>query len=429
MIYEKPFILIIDDETAILKTLKEALEDEDFRVQTLAEPRQALELIGQLVPDLILLDISMPHVNGIDLLENIKKEYPQQKIIMISGYGNIQLALEAIRKGAYDFIEKPLNLDEVLPKIEFLKTSSTAWPQQQITPNKFYEQQGIVGKSYFFQEFIDQIQRVAPLKLPLLIYGHHGTGKSMMARYTHTLSSIAQLPFHIFNCGSDDNAKNFDEFLAQTGTLFVKNIDMLSLPLQKNLAAHLENKSMENQRLIASANSSLISRVQNGTFNSLLFFKLNVTPLEIPALNKRPYDIPLLIEHFVEENKKRHHKTIVFPTTTVRLLRNHPWTGNVRELEQFIEKVTLLAPEDHYVVTQDKLEMYLQEKDISFVEEQSFTFFNSLNEATSMFEKKFLLYLLRKNKYDLDQVSSKLSINTSQLRSKMLDLNIDLKSS
>ncbi|QQR48587.1 sigma-54-dependent Fis family transcriptional regulator [bacterium] len=431
MIYEKPLLLIIDDETAILKTLKEALEDESFRVQTLAEPREALELIGQLVPDMILLDISMPHINGLDLLDNIKREYPQQKVMIISGYGNIPLALEAIRKGAYDFIEKPLNLDEILPKLEFLKTDTTLQTTKPNSQKRKHEEYGIVGKSYFFQEFIDQIQRVAPLKLPLLIYGHHGTGKSMMAHYAHALSTMADLPFQTFNCGSDnDDDDLFDTFLTQTGTLFVKNIDMLSMRLQKKLAAHLENKTLENQRFMASAHSSLIFRVHDGSFNSLLFFKLNVTPLEIPALNKRPYDIPLLIEYFVEKNKEKHHKTIIFPTSTVRLLRNHQWTDNVRELEQFIEKVTLLAPEDHYVVTQDKLEMYFKEKDLAFVEEQSFTFFNSLNEATSTFEKKFLLYFLRKNKYDLDQVSSKLSINTSQLRSKMLDLNIDdIKSS
>jgi len=189
-----PLLLIIDDEITILKTLKEALEDEKFRVETLSDGNKSLDLIGKLIPDLILLDIFMPNCNGLELLKKIKKEYPQQKIIIISGFGNIPMAIEATKNGALDFIEKPLNLDDILSKILFLKKENHQKPTNK-TETKNLEIYGIVGQSYLFLELIQQAEQVANLSLPLLIYGQHGTGKTLLSKYIHQKSPLSKNDF------------------------------------------------------------------------------------------------------------------------------------------------------------------------------------------------------------------------------------------
>ena len=160
MTEKKPLLLIIDDEESILKMLKESLEDENYRVKTLIDGNKALDTIGKILPDLVLLDIFMPNCNGIKLLEKIKKEYPQQKIIMISGFGNISIAIEASKKGALDFIEKPLNLDEILMKISFLKEEKSE-KNSEISVAENLESYGIIGQSYLFQELVQQIKQVS----------------------------------------------------------------------------------------------------------------------------------------------------------------------------------------------------------------------------------------------------------------------------
>ncbi len=432
----KPLLLVIDDESIILKTLRDALEDEDFRVHTLDQASQALEKIGQLVPDLVLLDIFMPEINGLDLLEKIKQEYPEQKIMMISGFGNISIALDAVKRGALDFIEKPLNLDEILEKIDFLKHL------QRDGDEKFVKQVSrdigekdigchsfpIIGQSYLFQELKHHLLQIAKLDFPVLLYGLYGTGKSMLARYIHENSSLAKKTFLAFDCASKKNLESVVSFLSQTGSLYLKNIHALSCEHQKELLCHLEeNKNNKKIRVIASSPVCLFRALQKEKFNPALFYFLNIVPVEIPPLNKRRYDIPLLVHYFLDRENKKHNKSIFFSTASIRLLRNHDWQGNVLELEQTIKKIVLLTQGSHIVITPRVLQEYVCEKNNVLIEEQSFVRFNSLEEASKAFEKRFLLYHLKKNFYNLDQTSDRLNLKIPQLRAKIQELRIDFK--
>lgn len=428
----QPLLLIIDDETAILKTLKEALEDEGFRVQTLNETTHALDLIGQLVPDLILLDIFMPNQNGLDFLEKIKKEYPDQQIMIISGFGTIQIALDAIKRGACNFIEKPLNLDEILSKIEYLKKNdyehSINLQTNHHKTNEPYEAYGIVGKSYLFQELMYQIHQIIKLPFPVLIYGQHGVGKNLIAHYIHQKNNYAYDTF--FELHESTNAtlmlKTFFTSLDQ-GTLYIKNIEMLSPTIQRTLLSYLEQHHNTQLKIIASSTISLFKLVQEEKFDGTLFYHLNVIPLEIPPLSKRRYDIPLLINHYLNQENEKQKKSIAFSAASMRFLRNHSWHGNVFELKTFIKKIVTLTNPEQHMITPQELHEHLNEKDHQLIEEQAYTHYSSLQEATAAFEKKFLLHLLKKNRYDLEQLSDRLNLNIPQLRAKMLELSIEFK--
>lgn len=428
----KPLILVIDDEATILTTLKEVLEDESYRVETLSNGNKTIETIGKLIPDLVLLDIFMPNCNGIKLLEQIKLEFPDQKVMMISGFGNISIAIEAIKKGALDFIEKPLNLDEILSKIDFLKTKNKKHieTKKRIDEN-ILEKNGIVGNSYLFLELIQQINQIINLNFPLLIYGEHGTGKTLLAKYIHNNGPLKTEEFVITNCSNSkekeiiEKIENF--YSSKKGTIYIKHINNLQLNGQKSLLKILDNQISNNQKLIASSIEPLFKLMKTGKFNSSLYHKLNITPLEIPALNKRKYDIPFLCNYFLKKENRKQNKSIVLNTKSIRFLRNHNWEGNVSQLKNLIEQIVSLSKNKNCVINTQNIINYLGEKQIQLIEEQSFLRFASLKEATNQFEKNFLLHLIKKNKHDIKQISNRLDLTPIQLRNKLLKFNIDLK--
>ena len=435
-------ILIIDDEEAILKTLKDALTDEDYKVETLSDGNKALDLIGKSIPDLILLDIFMPNCNGLKLLTQIKKEFPDQKVIIISGFGNIPIAIEATKKGAIDFIEKPLNLDEILNKISFLKTPPSPEEERSETKSneslKKYNIRGklcLIGESNLFLELIQQAERLAPHHFPIIIYGEHGTGKTSLANYIFAKSK--KNSFEKISCETLEKnicEKIFGEFFESKKetpspsekTLFLKNIDLLNAESQKTLLSFLEDNQSQKPRIIVSSKESLFHLVQKKLFNESLFYHLNKAPLEVPPLRKRPYDIPLLINFFINHYNEIYKKKSVLTTQSIRLLRNQPWHGNVCELKQVIQQI-VASNKNYKVVSPEDIVSILGEKKMHFVENQSILQFNSLEEATSRFKKNFLLYLLRKNHYNISQVSQRLSLSLSQLKNELLELKIDLR--
>ena len=226
----RPLLLIVDDEPAILHTLKQALEDEQYTVETLADGQQTLDKVGALVPDLVLLDIFMPQCNGLELLSNIRREYPAQKVMMISGYGTVAIATEAIQKGASDFIEKPLNLDEILDKIAYLKTphKTKSLPKANDVTSYDFQRLGIVGASSMFAELMQHASLLAPLDLPVLLYGPRGSGKTLIARYLHTKSAQTKNLFNVLDCATKPSTNVLARALATKGTLVLKHIDALS---------------------------------------------------------------------------------------------------------------------------------------------------------------------------------------------------------
>lgn len=422
-----PLILVIDDEATILTTLKEVLEDEGYRTETLSDGNKTIQTIGKLIPDLVLLDIFMPNCNGLELLEQIKKEYPHQKTMIISGFGNISIAIKAVKKGALDFIEKPLNLDVILSKIDFLKNKKNKQSKKN-TRNNQRKNNGIIGSSYLFLELIQQINLIKNLNFSLLIYGEHGTGKTLFAKYIHKNSSLKNEEFVTINCSNlqeKEIIKKIENFYSKkNGIIHIKQINNLSLDIQKILLQKLDNQTSENQRLIASSIEPLFKLVKKGLFNSSLYHKLNITPIEIPSINKRKYDIPLLCNHFLKKENKKQKKSIVLDTKSIRLLRNHYWDGNVSQLKNLIKQIVSSEKTDNCIVNIQNIIGYLGENKTQVIEEQSFLRFASLKEATNKFEENFLIHLLKKNKYDIKQTSNRLDLTTIQLRDKLLKFNI-----
>lgn len=430
----KPLILVIDDELSILKTLKEVLEDEEYQVETLADGNKSIEKLGELVPDLVLLDIFMPNCDGIKLLEKIKREYPLQNVIMMSGFGNIPIAIDSLKKGAIDFIEKPLNLDEILSKINFIKQIKDKKPKESNlkdnTEEYSTEEFGIIGKSYLFKELIQQINLIKNLNFPLLIYGEHGTGKSLFVKYMYETSKFKNKKFVTVNCSSLKENSIIEKinsfYLNSEGIIYIKHINNMPIKAQSFLLDKLEtNKNNKKQRIIATTISPLLKAVETSKFNSALFHEINITPLEIPPLSKRKYDIPLLCDYYLKQENKLNDKFIILSAKSIRTLRNHNWIGNVTKLKNLIKYMVKTSDKNDIIDDKDILK-YIEEKEQKIIEEQSFTRFNSLKEATDSFEKNFLLHLLKKNRYDINQLSNSLNLTSAQLKEKLLRFKLNL---
>lgn len=419
---KKPLLLIIDDETAILNTLKQALEDEDFVVETLADGKQALAHIGRLVPDLVLLDIFMPQCNGVDLLVRIKKEYPAQKVIMISGFGTISIAIDAIKKGASDFIEKPLNLDEILTKIAFLKNPIAITAAQPKNTPPPYQSCGIIGASALFCELMHHASLIAPLNLPIIIYGPPGSGKTLLVNYIHTLSTQNTCDFTIINCSA---ATTFDATVEETcGTIFLKNIHSLSPQAQQELLSILSQEK-PCQRFIASSIPTLFRETQDGTFNRSLFCKFHVTPLEIPAIIKRRYDIPLLVDHFLNQANIAYKKSISLTPAALRFLRNYQWIGDVAHIKKIVETIVYTALHNTTVIDHIDVQKLLPIPPTRCMEEQQYSRFHSFTCATEMFQRQYLVHLLKLHRYNTVQLAEFLEMPLTQLHDKMAELHIN----
>ncbi len=370
-------ILIIDDERNIRRTLDMILSGEGYQVFTCASAQAGLDVIKKERIHLVLLDIVMPETNGLDLLPKLLKVRPDLAVIMISGHGNVQNAVLAIKRGAYDFLEKPLDRDKVLLAI------SRALQTRELTKeNRHLKQQiegryEMLGQSPALTEIRDQIARVAPTNGRVLILGESGTGKELIARAVHKMSHRAKNPFIKVNCaaipeelieselfGSDRGAftgavKTRDgKFLqADGGTLFLDEIGDMSLSVQAKVLRALEQGEFErvggaktfqvDVRVIAATNKNLHAEVECGKFREDLYFRLNVVPLTAPPLRERREDVPELAEHFLntyaEENG---FLPKALSEETRDLLLQYDWPGNIRELKNLVERLSIMVSGD-----------------------------------------------------------------------------------
>ena len=370
-------ILIIDDERNIRRTLDMILSGEGYQVFTCASTQAGLDVIKKERIHLVLLDIVMPETNGLDLLPKLLKVRPDLAVIMISGHGNVQNAVLAIKRGAYDFLEKPLDRDKVLLAI------SRALQTRELTEeNRHLKQQiegryEMLGQSPALTEIRDQIARVAPTNGRVLILGESGTGKELIARAVHKMSHRAKNPFIKVNCaaipeelieselfGSDRGAftgavKTRDgKFLqADRGTLFLDEIGDMSLSVQAKVLRALEQGEFErvggaktfqvDVRVIAATNKNLHAEVECGKFREDLYFRLNVVPLTAPPLRERREDVPELAEHFLntyaEENG---FLPKALSEETRDLLLQYDWPGNIRELKNLVERLSIMVSGD-----------------------------------------------------------------------------------
>jgi len=370
-----PTVLIIDDEKAIRNTLKEILEYENFKVEEALDGKDALQKIEKLKLDLILCDIKMPGgMDGLELLQKFQKQIPETPVVMISGHGNIETAVEAVKKGAYDFIQKPLDLNRLLVTIRNAIDKSSLVSETKALKKKVFKTSEMIGESKAINGIKEIIEKVAPTDARVLITGANGSGKEMVARWIHEKSQRSAFPLIEVNCAAIPSELIESELFghekgaftsaiatrkgkfeqAESGTLFLDEVGDMSLSAQaKVLRALQENKITKvgadkdikvNVRVVAATNKDLKKEIENGNFREDLFHRLNVIPINVPSLDERKDDIPLLVHYFLKLICEEHGTaTKSISADALKQLQKYSWTGNIRELRNVIERLVILS--------------------------------------------------------------------------------------
>ncbi|MDR0560027.1 MAG: sigma-54 dependent transcriptional regulator [Prevotellaceae bacterium] len=367
-------VLIVDDEKSIRNSLKDILEYENIESVTAENGTAALNLLQKNVFDLIFCDIKMPGMDGIEALEKFQKQNPDIPVVMISGHGNIDTAVECIKKGAYDFIEKPLDLNRILITLRNATDKTALIKETKKLQRKVLKTGDIVGKSDAIKKVNDIIDRVAPTDARILITGQNGTGKELVARRLYEKSNRASGAFVEVNCAAIPSELIESELFghekgsftsavkqhkgkfeqANGGTLFLDEIgDMSPAAQAKVLRALQEHKVLRvggdkdisvDVRIIAATNKNLREEIEKGNFREDLYHRLSVIVIQVPSLNERKEDIPLLAEHFIREICEEYGMPKKLITkTAVNELQKLNWTGNIREFRNLIERLMILC--------------------------------------------------------------------------------------
>jgi two-component system response regulator AtoC len=378
-------VLVADDEENLRLVLRTLLRRHGYEVETAATGEEALGMVDSFGPDVVLTDVRMPKMGGLDLLQTLRAKGNEATVIVMSAYGNMDLAIEAMKAGAYDYVQKPFKPDEVVLTLrkaeerESLRRENRALRDEIRKEHRFED---ILAKSPRMQEIFRTITKIADYKTTILVTGESGVGKELVARAVHHRSNRRGGPFVAVNCGAipenlleselfghkkgaftdavQDRRGLFEE--ASTGTLFLDEIGELPLALQVKLLRVLEDEKIRrvgdtkdlqvDVRIVAATHRDLTSETKAGRFREDLFYRLNVLHIHCPPLRERREDIPLLIDHFLARNNARLGTRIRgLDTEARRLLYEYSWPGNVRELENTIERAMVLAESDQIVAT------------------------------------------------------------------------------
>jgi two-component system, NtrC family, nitrogen regulation response regulator NtrX len=367
-------ILIVDDEKSIRRTLRDILEYEDFTVEEAGDGQEGLTMALKEKYDIILSDIKMPKLDGMEFLDKYMATNPDTPIVMISGHGNIETAVEAVKKGAYDFIAKPLDLNRLLVTIRNALDKSKLVSETRVLKKKVSKTFDMVGDSKAISLIKEMIERVAPTDARVLITGQNGTGKELVARWLHEKSNRSGAALVEVNCAAIPSELIESELfghekgaftsavsqrkgkfeLAEAGTLFLDEIGDMSLSAQaKVLRALQENKITRvggekeikvNVRVVAATNKDLKKEIEKGNFREDLYHRLGVILVHVPSLNERLEDIPLLAEHFLKNVCEEHGMPAkAISKEAIKELQKINWTGNIREFRNVIERLIILC--------------------------------------------------------------------------------------
>ncbi|MEX1193183.1 MAG: sigma-54 dependent transcriptional regulator [Brumimicrobium sp.] len=372
-------ILVIDDEKSIRRALKEILEFEDFEVDEAEDGKEGLDKAKNSFYDIIFCDIKMPKMDGMEVLEALQKEKVESPIIMISGHGNIETAVEAIKKGAFDFIEKPLDLNRILVTIRNAGDKTTLVEETKTLKKTVQRFKGssIIGETKDIVNIKEMIAKVGPSDARVLITGENGTGKELVARSLHDNSNRKDKPFVEVNCAAIPSELIESELfghekgaftsavkqkkgkfeLASTGTLFLDEIGDMSASAQAKVLRALQENSIQrvggeknikvNPRIVAATNKNLRQEIEDGNFREDLFHRLSVILIHVPTLNERAEDIPILAEHFLTMTCADHGiPRKKFSEDALEALKNTEWSGNIRELRNIIERMVILCDKE-----------------------------------------------------------------------------------
>jgi len=367
-------ILIIDDERSIRSTLREILEYEKYEVDEAIDGQDGIEKISKNKYDIALCDIKMPKLDGIEVLEKTQAINPELPFIMISAHGSIETAVDAVKKGAYDFIQKPPDLNRLLITVRNALDKSTLVTETKVLKKKISKTFDIVGESKAIADVKDTIEKVAPTEARVMITGENGTGKELVARWLHMKSNRSKSPFIEVNCAAIPSELIESELfghekgsftsahkqrkgkfeLAQAGTLFLDEIGDMSLSAQaKVLRALQENKITRvggdkeisvDIRIVAASNKDLRAMIDRNEFREDLYHRLSVIIIEVPSLKDRIDDIPILCDHFLSLVCNEYGMAVKsIQADAVKDLQSLPWTGNIRELRNVIERLVILS--------------------------------------------------------------------------------------
>jgi DNA-binding NtrC family response regulator len=455
-----PTILVVDDEASIRRTLREILEYEDYEVEDAVDGEEALEKIRSEPYDLVLLDVKMPKLDGMEVLKAIAEEMPEMPVVMISGHGTIETAVEATKLGAYDFIEKPPDLNRLLLTVRNaldhgqLETQNRRM-RQAISEKASGDLTPIIGESEAISEIKETIDRVAPTEARVLISGENGTGKELVAKWIHHKSGRADGPLVDVNCaaipselieselfGHEEGAftgateQRIGKFeQANEGTLFLDEIGDMSLSAQAKVLRVLQENEIQrvggdrsidvDVRVVAATNKDLMEEIEEGTFREDLYHRIGVILIDVPPLRERREDIPLLTRHIAEDLARRNGLPPKdFTEDAIQRLKRYDWRGNVRELHNVLERVLILS--DGEEIDAGDVERFVNPSAQTDGPAQELIHaYEDFTEARDQFEKIFIEHKLHEHDWNVSQTAETIGIQRSHLYNKLNKYGIE----
>jgi len=444
----KPTILIVDDEPGVRTALTGILHDEGYAVEAVATGEACLDRMTRGPVDLIVLDVWLPGLDGLATLQRLRERQVDAQVVLISGHGNIESAVRAIKLGAFDFVEKPLSLEKTVLVIRNALRQRKLEAENLALRARVDKTQTMVGESYAIRQLREQVAMAAPTNGRVLIYGENGTGKELVARTVHQLSRRRSGPFIEVNCAAipeelieselfghvrgaftgavADRRGKFEA--ADGGTLFLDEIGDMSVKTQAKVLRVLQEQTLEpiggtqrikvDTRVIAATNKDLQAEIRAGHFREDLYFRLNVIPIFVPPLRERQEDIPLLADHFMAEFAREYGRRAKRFEPGARIaLQQYPWPGNVRELRNVIERLMIMAPGDA-----------ISAADLGFLDPTGLTRpigdtppaeRMTLHEARDRFERELILRTLAEQQGNMSRTAEVLGVERSNLYRKM----------
>lgn len=448
-------ILIIDDEKNICSAIRGILEDEGYDCDYSLNYADGYKKLQDNKFDVLFLDIWLPDIDGIEGLKEVKRHFPETEVIMISGHGTIETAVDTIRYGAYDFLEKPLSLERIVMIIKHLDDKMALMQDLRSSKYKNIKKYDLIGVSDTILRLKEKIERIAAMNSWVLITGENGTGKEHVARLIHMLGKRNDKPFIEINCsavptelieselfGSEKGAytgsvkRKIGKFeLANEGILFLDEIGDMGLMMQAKLLRVLETGEFSRLggndviksdfRLISATNKDLQIEIESNRFRSDLYYRINVIPIEVPPLRKRKDDIPLLVNHFVKETVNINglqEKTVT--EELMDIFVNYEWPGNVRQLKNVVERMVVLS-EDNTLDIKDAPSILLSGKDSIELDLSNEVYSPSLKEARDEFEKNFILKALQSTNWNIAQTARILDMERTYLYRKIKSYDLE----
>jgi two-component system nitrogen regulation response regulator NtrX len=445
-------VLLVDDEIGIQQSLRAVLTEEGYQVETVGNGEECLALLENESFELILLDIWLPGMDGLQTLEAIQRTKVDSVVVMISGHGTIETAVKATRLGAFDFIEKPLSIEKTLLVIKNALENKHLQEENRILRSELGVRYKIIGSSVPMKALRQQLSIAAPTNGRVLIFGESGTGKELVAHALHYQSLRSKAPFIEVNCAAIPDELIESELFghvkgsftgatgnkvgklekANGGTLFLDEVGDMSLKTQSKLLRALEEQRFEpvgasvplsvDVRVIAATNKNLDEEMERGNFRQDLFYRLNVIPFHVPPLRERVEDIPILTDYFIKEFSSLYgRKAKEMSQEAMEVLTQYPWPGNVRELKNLVERMVIMTPSAKIElrhlppVVLQKVSMPLEEVSDA----------RSLSEARLAFDREYILKKLEENNGNISRTAEALGIERSHLYRKLKSLKIN----